>query len=410
MRSVDLQNHPAESPTKRMKTRSGAASPRRSFGRELDNSMDVSFEQKGVTAFDDQSVASASTIHSEVTSVAHLRGWLDDFGRQNKQHYQKITTVPKPESLEKPPVRPKVRKSTAHLHGPTPLPPPAAKALAKRVKVQDQTSVLRARTTPIRIQQPVQDVQATDHGYASVAQLSKWLADDPTSTKKKYKELRRGAKVIAISRKFDKGLANAIIEDKRQPGLNEFVSVEQTWSEDSQEIPRVAATVVGCSSSASYKSTIISVADKKKWLAEAFQKPSTPEQNPFKRMSRATPHPKKKAATEILTKQHDDLGDRAKELWRKRSSSRTPPRAQHRELTKQSRMGSTPENTGRAVGSSSPHVHFDREPPELIPRYADRVEQDNTHLDFKAAKEWLVQRSKVNAKNSYAEPDHARTK
>jgi hypothetical protein len=391
-----------------MKTRSGAASPRRSFGRELDNNMDVSFDQKGATALDDQSVASASTIHSEVTSVAQLRGWLDDFGRQNKQHYQKITSVPDPESLEKPPVRPKVRKSTVPIHGPTPLPPPAAKALAKRVKVHDQTSVVRARTTPIRIQQPVQDVQATDHGYASVAQLSKWLADDPTSTKKKFKELRRGAKVIAISRKFDKGLANAIIEDKRQPGLNEFVSVDQTWSVDSQEIPGVAATVLGCSSSASYNSTI-SVADKKKWLAEAFQKPSTPEQNPFKRMSRATPHPKKKAATEILTKRHDDLGDRAKELWRKRSSSRTPPRV-HGENTTQGRMRSTPESMhqGRAVGSS-PHVHFDKAPPELIPRYTDRVEQDNTPLDFKAAKELLVQRSKVNGSSTTTKYDSART-
>lgn len=49
-----------------------------------------------------------------------------------------------------------------------------------------------------------EEVQATDNGYAPVEKLAKWLSDDPFEKKKKVSTIRKGAKVIAKSKMFER--------------------------------------------------------------------------------------------------------------------------------------------------------------------------------------------------------------
>ncbi|EEC50213.1 predicted protein [Phaeodactylum tricornutum CCAP 1055/1] len=156
--------------------------------------------------------ASDCGTEASMSSVAFLRSKLNNFGKQQREHYEKTSCKPEPSSLVKP-TRSRVPRTTASSVPPTPLPPTSASALQKRL---DAAHMARFRQTPIRIKPQVKndDVQATNDGYASVAKLSKWLADDPTKVKQTI-HLRRGANVIAKSRVFDKGLANVIVEDHR---------------------------------------------------------------------------------------------------------------------------------------------------------------------------------------------------
>jgi hypothetical protein len=59
-----------------------------------------------------------------------------------------------------------------------------------------------------------EEVQATDDTHASVAELSAWLAEDPTS-QKKLRHVRRGRHVIFMSRMFEKGLIDTIVEEAK---------------------------------------------------------------------------------------------------------------------------------------------------------------------------------------------------
>ena len=79
-----------------------------------------------------------------------------------------------------------------------------------------------------------EEVKATDDGCASVASLSKWLANDPTSAKKK-RHVRRGRNILSKTRQFEQDSDNVIIMEAK--------------------ISRGA------------------VGDKKKWLQNAFQAP-----------------------------------------------------------------------------------------------------------------------------------------
>lgn len=73
-------------------------------------------------------------------------------------------------------------------------------------------AIKSSSTAPLKSYRTMQreQVKATDEGYASVADLSKWLASDPTSAKKK-KHVRRGRNVIMKSRQFEKDQENVII-------------------------------------------------------------------------------------------------------------------------------------------------------------------------------------------------------
>ena len=307
------------------------------------------------------SFSSTSDSGTEASSVALLRGWLDDFGKQHKTHYEKTAKhgrAPADATLEKP-VRPKIQGSLSDEHSkPTPLMPHAASALAKRISAVEPRSAQKDKTkgatsishvtstgihrnrslvatssfaTPIRYKPKIksEEVQATNDGYASVAKLSAWLADDPTKSKKKVKTIRRGANVIAKSRKFDKGLADVIVEETNMRTgsvTNKKHQIEMALSTASGSLdeqdawcgqdasvahPKRAQSTIGLSDSS------ISVGAKKQWLANAFSK----NKSEFTSMN-SRPG---KAATEIVTSdnQVNGVSLRAKERWRQR----TPPRA-----------------------------------------------------------------------------------
>lgn len=166
-------------------------------------------------------------------SVANLRGWLDGFGKQNREHFEKQRATSATADVKLSPIRrPTVRKSFET--GPTPLPDEAANLLARRLIATNRHQPKK------QTQDEVTNVQATDEGYASVAELSKWLADDPTSSKK-VRHLRRGANILAKARAFDKGLSNTVaIENKIHRGC--VSSHKKRWeSKTSNDTETVSA-------------------------------------------------------------------------------------------------------------------------------------------------------------------------
>ena len=140
---------------------------------------------------------------SEV-SVSKLKGWLDDFGKKQKNHCDKVTMVghvPVDASLQKP-TRPKVQVKQ--------LPPRSIKRTTEQMKESRKGPTM----TPVRFKSRMDEkVQATDNGYASVKELSAWLAGDPTANKTTRGCVRRGVNVINKSRMFEKDLEDVIIEE-----------------------------------------------------------------------------------------------------------------------------------------------------------------------------------------------------
>ena len=129
-------------------------------------------------------------------------------------------------------------------------------------------------------------VQATNEGYASVAKLSQWLENDPTSTKKK-RHVRKGKNIISKSRQFEKGLEGVIVlENKISRGSvnNQKKWLEGAFHGDDSDgdfaglhqtglVPRYAKSEVGGCDIGS----TISVSDKKDWLKNAFGTASSDE-------------------------------------------------------------------------------------------------------------------------------------
>lgn len=158
-------------------------------------------------------VGEQAAVDPAPTRVAQLRSFLDDFGRKNKEHFEKSLATTADADVQKSPVRrPKIRRSVES--GPTPLPNEAANVLVRRImKPTCNTAVALSKFKKVEAKVNI-DVEATNEGYAPVEQLCKWLADDPTSTKK-IRQLRRGSNVLAKSRAFDKGLANQIVVENK---------------------------------------------------------------------------------------------------------------------------------------------------------------------------------------------------
>jgi hypothetical protein len=293
-----------------------------------------------------------SDTQSQVSSVAHLRGLLDGFGKQRKEHFERTTTKIAPEEAQRP-TRPKVKKTAERPNKPTPLPPQAASALARRLVDTGLPSHPYTRCTPIRIKpkESQHDVRATDQGYKSVAQLSAWLAEDPTKSKQKSKVLRRGANVIAKSRAFDKNLVDVLIEQdmggrstkglvaytKKQLLAAPSMSGSESGGSDSnannlavQEWPETAST--------------ISVSHKKQWLKHAFQQPEEAQA------------PAPKAHTEVVTAQDGRaaVSNRAKHMWRQRLPKKeTPTKAMECSVQESEVVASPSETPTKRV--SSPH-------------------------------------------------------
>lgn len=209
---------------------------------------------------DGSSIQGSHSIDSDCESdlsVSRLKGWLDDFGKQNRAHYDKVNhigKVPDGVSLAKP-----IRSKSANT--------PASKPVVTRtVRRNTDPSVMNAETkkgpakTPVRYKSRFKkdEVQATNNGYASVKKIAAWLADDPTADKK-MTTVRKGINVINKSRLFEKDLENVIIEENRiikgsVSNKKDFFQSEAFIDDEGKQ------ETASC----------VSVSDKKKWLEGAF--------------------------------------------------------------------------------------------------------------------------------------------
>jgi hypothetical protein len=325
--------------------------------------------------------ASDCGTEASMSSVAFLRSKLNNFGKQQREHYEKTSCKPEPSSLVKP-TRSRVPRTTASSVPPTPLPPTSASALQKRL---DAAHMARFRQTPIRIKPQVKndDVQATNDGYASVAKLSKWLADDPTKVKQTI-HLRRGANVIAKSRVFDKGLANVIVEDHRirqgsvADKASMFASLKahrsNCLSEDADETSSMISASHSVSASSRFR-----VSDKKQTLTSTISSELSST---------------RKARTEMCSVQdeRDDLSSRAKDLWRSRSAVK--PKMPLSRLSSVS--PSLAFSAHRTNASVSRRHSIALQGPVRQPPPPSKLEEDITPVDFQTARRKLVERSKDN--------------
>jgi len=310
------------------------------------------------------------------------------------------------------------------------------------------------RSTPVRIKPRVryENIQATDQGYASVAKLSAWLADDPTSAKK-VKHVRRGANVIAKSRQFEKDMEHVIVEENNiatgavREKKNWLQSAFSHDADDSsshnghqddqyhhhphhdpnRHLMMMRTQPVNfdddCARSefvvSNDAASSLSVTDKKRWLQNAFKKEdgsgsvvgggSQPRRTSYKAQSDIGP----------LREGRDDITSRAKQMWAAKSGRRNvnspqkppanaqkPPRAvapsPYRTNQKPPALA---ERMRSAMGTrcSAPAAILENKiaaSTEPLSRHSIsgevQVEKDTTPVDFRAARELLIQRSKQN--------------
>lgn len=299
------------------------------------------------------------TADDGASSVANLREWLDSFGKKNREHFEKQKATSATANVKLSPVRrPTVRRSFET--GPTPLPGEAASLLARRLVATNR----QPSTGKKQSESDTANVQATNEGYASVAELSKWLADDPTSSKK-VRHLRRGANILAKAQAYDKGLSNTIaIENKIHRG--------------------------GVSAS------------KKRWESRAADhkapnKPTTPQY----------------AQSDIVTsKELSDFGGMAKQKWRNRPMKNES--VQHADLkpavsvdtTKSASVDGPPSWKSECSLRSTSSVSSRRSTISSSSRRSSRsplgpklVVKSSSPVGFFKARELLVKRSIANGKN-----------
>ena len=311
------------------------------------------------------------------------------------------------------------------------------------------------RGTPIRMKPRVrtQEVQATDSGYASVAKLSAWLADDPTSTKK-VKHVRRGRNVISKSRKFEKDLEDVIVEEnniatgavkeKKNWLKSAFAHEEDCGGDDSSRhmddsfsshdhhgdhrhmmmMMRTQPVNLddGCARSefvvSNDAASSISVSHKKKWLQSAFKKEG--DASGQRRLSYA------RSDIGPAREHRDDVTSRAKQMWQQKSEKRLgdgppsatkfhaapspyrkqrPPAARDStpgkslEERMRARMGTTRASAPSHMLAKAAHAattSASTKPPTRHSVAVVQVEEDKTPVDFRAARELLIQRSKQN--------------
>lgn len=332
---------------------------------------------------DQTSVTVASDCGTEVSSVAHLRGWLDDFGKQHQDHFHKTALLEKPGdcTLEKP-TRPKVHRATPKKTPVAAATRPTPSASSRKTPNDLPASRQAPRVVNLRYKARVkqEEVQATDSGYASVAKLSAWLADDPTSTKK-VKPIRRGMNVIAKSRMFDKELENVEFEPQVVP--QGHVASRTNWlnqvaSQDSNDDESKAA-----SSSVKDEETVVSVNDKRAWLSHAFDTSKKKANSSFK------------AHTDIVTSrdERDANSNRAKQMWRSKCQT-TPPRPRTTPVRPQEcrREGRSQEKRTELLTEQRMDEAVEHRQAATEPRDA----ADSEEFGFHAARNFLVQKSKAN--------------
>ena len=227
-----------------------------------------------------------------------------------------------------------------------------------------------------------EEVKATDDVCASVASLSKWLANDPTSAKKK-RHVRRGRNIVSKSRQFENDIENNIVfeskisrgavGDKKKWLQNAFHSTEEDEDDACSSFSGYVKSDVG-RSMRSYPrynkhygaqteiitddaASSLSVSDKKDWLKKAFNKNSE----------------ERKAQTDVMhNRGQGEAASRAKLRFKERSARKL--------------LGANP--TARPSANEGNN------------RSVEPIEEDNTPVDFSAARDALVQRSKQNGHNT----------
>jgi hypothetical protein len=436
------------------------------------------------------------------SSVSALRGWLSDFGNKQKDNLpRKASTfqAPKkplcirpdakatdprsavkklapPRSAVKKPAPPrsaakKPAPSRSAIKAPSPSPVKpirepvsfAATTLVQRMVAEKPKPDPKKHFAPIRAKPKIkkEEVQATDGGYASVAKLSAWLAEDPTS-KKKLLHVRKGRNVISKSRMYEKDLENVIIEEANiergavSDRKNFFKNAFHHQQEEEEEHGfaqlkhtnmnnRYAKSEVG-----GYRDTVtaalrgadrqgfvgslarseivvddaasmLSVSDKKDWLNKAFKKAEgTPGKKTF-----SSPVPSKARSDFMPSRSNDrrdDMAASAKRKFLERSGRKLVEKQEEapaKEPSREEQCTEVPSNSSRGaiMDNNGPDMQPDSEdvisyrseereertaPPADTSKLSSIVEldpqgvEDKTAVDFRAARELLVNRSKNN--------------
>ena len=278
-------------------------------------------------------------------------------------------------------------------------------------------------SAPSWVAQKKVEVKATDDGYASVASLSKWLENDPTSAKKK-RHIRRGRNILTKSRQFEQEDENVVIMDahisrgavgdKKKWLQNAFQSTIEEEDDTCSTFSGYVKSDVG-RSVRSYPrfnrqgaqteiitddaASSLSVADKKDWLKKAFVKNSE---------ERTKLGYNSKAHTDVMHSRgqpRDEAVSRAKLRFKERSARKlqgaTPTRPSGKpapsSFLANSNVGATRAALVNNVSISS-EEGSSNSADTVSSKSTDAVEieEDNTPVDFRAARDALVQRSKKN--------------
>lgn len=394
-----------------------------------------------------------STCETEV-SVSARREWLKDFSKLHDSKFpvkESKTLAPEKRvfnfkhsmSAKTPPKAPRGNMTTTQS---------AASTLVSRMvsssgSTREQPRSIAPYTFKPKIQKG--EIEATDDGYASVAKLSEWLANDPTSTKKKN-YVRRGRNVISKSRNFEKDLENVIVietnmvrgsvQNKKMALQGAFGSPGAKYRRASNVrdlAPRYAVSEAGASTISvaekkdwlkkAFKSVVddmeeveaprseiivndasssLSVSDKKDWLKNAFKNSKSSQVIPT-----PGPHSKKfgysKAMTDVMHNRgaDDDAKKRAKARFLARSA-RTPTKSAEAEVSKSTpsrqvevadknmaREGGVEERTG------PPGIDESGSALVLSSQVLASFEEAESPVDFRSARMALIQRSKQNGHN-----------
>ena len=302
----------------------------------------------------------------------------------------------------------------------------AATTLVQRMTTDKPKPDHKKHFNPIHAKPKIkqEEVQATDGGYASVARLSAWLAEDPTS-KNKLRHVRRGKNVIYKSRMFEKGLENVIVEEaKIERGAvadrkNFFKSAFHHQEEEEHgfaqlkhtninnryaksEVGGYRDTVAAALRGADRKSFVssdrksfvssarseivvddaassLSVSDKKDWLKKAFTKAEgTPSKRTF-----SSPVPSK-ARSDFMPScrsndRRDDMAASAKRKFLERSARKLVEKqgeAPVKETSREERCTEVPSHSSRGaiMDNSGPEMQPDSED-VISPRSEEREER-----------------------------------
>mmetsp|Transcript_427 Transcript_427/g.610 ORF Transcript_427/g.610 Transcript_427/m.610 type:complete len:406 (-) Transcript_427:139-1356(-) len=338
-----------------------------------------------------QQSASLDSEGGSELSVSELKGWLNDFGQKNRNHVEKVTQVghvPPNISLSRP-TRPKQMVKSSRSSHRQPI-----------TRGCDQIKDPRKgpTMTPVRFKtRQNAHVQATDTGYASVKELSAWLADDPTVNKSSRGCVRRGINVIKKSKMFDKELENVILEEcDEQVSNNDFdgrSAVTDSISVHDKQQWLSGGFRGNLDSNGSYddfdrKSAVtelVSVQDKKKWLSGAFgTEESRSEMNEDRSCASVCDKRQwlqtafKKGSQRMLDakrSQNFDAATPAKQKWKERRRS-SQNSSFHSATTTPNRKPPTP-------------VNASNKKEECLQEQSSVIDSE-TSFDFRAARQLLI--------------------